>query len=105
MKENYFDMYSYMTYVWVIGLSIWGGFANYLRKIREGHLKRFSLAELVGDLCISGFVGFITFLLCRAGDVSPEITSVFIGISGHMGSRAIFSLEKFMMDKLYGRLK
>ncbi len=88
----------YFPFAWMIGLSFWGGIAGYLRKIKEGH-NRFSVTELIGELFISGFVGVLTFLLCQSAQLNPLLTAAMVGISGHMGSRAIFIIEKIVVAK------
>ena len=92
-------MFSFATYAWVLLLSCWGGVAGYIRKIRMGLVPRFSLTELVGELFTSGFVGVITFYLCESSQIDPLISAALVGISGHMGSRAIFTIEKFLQNK------
>jgi hypothetical protein len=42
----------------------------------------------------SAFAGLITFWLCEWAVVHPLLTAALVGISGHMGSRAIFKLER-----------
>ena len=83
----------FMPYLLVGIVSVWGGIASYIRKLRAGLFYRFSLAELVGEVTISGFVGFLTFFLCQEYGVSMEMTAVMTGICAHMGSRAIFTME------------
>lgn len=91
----------YASYAWVAVLSAWGGAASYIRRVRDGEIKRFSFMELTGELVISGFVGVVTFLLCRAGGVNDLIAAALVGIAGHMGSRAVFILERWAQKK-YG---
>lgn len=91
--------YTYITYLWVIFLASWGGAASYIRRYRMGG-KVFSLPELVGELCISGFVGVMTFYLCEASEINQIASAALIGITGHMGSRAIFLLEKIVSKRL-----
>ena len=99
MPERFID-YEALTILWVGVLSMCGGIANYANKINQGVVKRFSIVELIGDLFISGFVGFITFLLCDSAGIDVRITAALVGVSGHMGSRAIFTLEKVINKKL-----
>ena len=99
MPDKFID-YSTVTIIWVFILSLLGGVANYFRKVSGGVIKRFSIAELVGDLFISGFVGFITFLLCDSAGFDVKLTAAIVGISGHMGSRAIFLLERLINKKV-----
>ncbi|WP_236640481.1 phage holin family protein, partial [Tepidimonas charontis] len=54
-----------------------------------------NLFELIGELATSAFAGLITFWLCEAAQFKPLITAALVGISGHMGSRAIFQLERW----------
>ena len=89
-----------LTYVWVLTLSTWGGLVNYLSKIRNGHIARFNITELIGDLFISGFTGLLTFWMCQAANFNELTTAVFVGISGHMGARMIGKLEKVLSQKL-----
>lgn len=93
------DPLSYLTitYAWVIILATWGGVAGYIRRLKCGQL--FSLTELVGELCISGFAGVLTFFLCESAHIQPVLSAALVGISGHMGSRAIFLIEQFFTKK------
>ncbi len=91
--------YALLTYVWVLILSTWGGLVNYLSKIRNGHIARFNVTELIGDLFISGFTGLLTFWMCQAANFNELTTAVCVGISGHMGARMIGKLENVMSRK------
>lgn len=86
--------YPLITYAWVVFLALWGGLANFIGKVKRGESRWCNLTELVGELVISGGVGVITFYLCEIGNIPPLMSSVFIAISGHMGTRVIFLLEK-----------
>ena len=88
-----------LTYLWVLVLSTWGGLVNYLSKIRAGHIARFNLTELIGDMFISGFTGLLTFWMCQAASFNELTTAVCVGISGHMGARMIGKLENVMSRK------
>ncbi len=92
--SNYPNGYSLITYVWVIMLAIWGGITHNIRKIRSGELHRFSMAEMIGDVTISGFIGVLTFWLCEYTKIDPLLGAVMIGVSSHMGARAILPMEK-----------
>ena len=98
MPEKDLLNYPYITYVWVIGMAALGGVAHYIKKINSG-LKPFSIAELAGEIIISGFVGLLTFFICDATEVDMRITAVFVGISGHMGSRAIYLIQLLIQKK------
>jgi len=92
--------YNILTYLWVMILSLWGGTAHTVRKLRTGVIKHFSLSEWVGDMVISGFLGVVTFYLCEYANVSPPLNAVLIAVSAHQGTRGIVTLEKYIAKKL-----
>ena len=94
--------YSMITYAWVLALSAVGGAVNFAHKLREGSARVFNFTEFAGELLTSGFAGLLTFWLCEAADINKLVSAVLIGISGHMGSRAIFRIEKWAEDKFGG---
>lgn len=85
--------YGIGTWLWIGVISGWGGVASYIRKLRNGMVARFSLAELIGEVVVSGFVGVVTFLICQSSGIDQLLTAAFTGICAHMGSRAIFFFE------------
>lgn len=94
-ERNPFD-YSFLTYLWVMSLSAFGGIVNFSRKLRERRASPFRLTEFIGELVTSAFAGLLTFWLCESQGLNPLISAVMIAISGHMGSRAIFKLERWL---------
>lgn len=88
-----------LTYVWVVVLSWWGGFASYIRKVRMGLTPRFSLVELIGELVISGFSGMITYFFAVAAEFDGYITAALVGMAGHMGSRIFYFAEMYIQKK------
>lgn len=95
--------YSLLTYAWVITLSAWGGAVSFMRKRRRGLVRPFSWLELLVEVLTSAFAGVLTFWLCEASAINPLVTAALVGISGHMGSRAIFLLEQFAENRLRGK--
>lgn len=91
--------YSALTYMWVFALAVLGGVVNFMRKLQEGHTRAFNIIEFIGEIVTSAFAGVITFWLCENAAFSPLVTAAFVGVSGHMGSRAIFMLEEFLKTK------
>lgn len=100
MPEKDPTTYSLLTYAWVGLLSCWGGFISYVRKVKDGVVHRYSIVEFLGELSTSGFAGVLTFYLCEAAMISPLITAAMVGISGHMGSRAIFVIEQYLQKRV-----
>ncbi|MEJ1402646.1 MAG: phage holin family protein [Candidatus Sedimenticola sp. (ex Thyasira tokunagai)] len=94
--------YSMITYLWVSGLAAWGGVVNYIRKVKDGHSKRFSITELVGEIVTSSFAGVITFWLCEMSQIDSLFSAVLIAISGHMGARAIYLIEAILEKRYKG---
>ena len=82
--------YSFLTYAWIITLSAIGGIISYLKKARK-----FSIVEFCTEILTAAFVGVITFWLCEQATIDPLTTAALVGVSGHMGSRALYMLEKF----------
>lgn len=92
--------FSWVTYLWVIVWAVAGGMVSFYRKMKEGHVRAFNFTEFIGELVTSGFAGLLTFWLCEAAEINKLLAAVFIGISGHMGSRVIFLLEKYTGERL-----
>lgn len=97
-KTGPFD-YSVLTYIWVMALAALGGIVSFYGKVKSGAVRAFNFTELAGELFTSGFAGLLTFWLCRSANMNEFISAVLIGISGHMGSRAIFAIEKWATEK------
>lgn len=101
MPEKDPTSYSILTYSWVIVLSLWGGLTQHIRRGRPWRGLR-TVAELISDLVTSGFSGILTFHLCEAAQFQPLVTAALVGISGHMGSRAIFAIEQLLTRRIIG---
>jgi hypothetical protein len=86
--------YDLVTYLWVLGWAAMGGFVSFMRKLREGSARAFNFVEFIGELFTSAFVGVLTFWICEWAGLSQMLSAVFIAITGHMGSRALFIAEK-----------
>lgn len=95
MPEKDPTNYSMVTYAWVLLLSVAGGIVNFHRKIQDGAVRAFNITEFIGELFTSAFAGVLTFYLCEWSGIAPLLSAVLIGISGHMGSRTIFGIEKW----------
>ena len=96
MPEKDPTSYSFLTYGWVFGLAILGGVVSFMRKLQDGHTRAFNIVEFIGELVTSAFAGVLTFWMCEHASLSPLVTAAFVGVSGHMGSRAIFLVEGWL---------
>lgn len=94
--------YGVLTYLWVLCLSAFGGIVNFSRKLRDSRTTPFRLTEFIGEIATSSFAGLLTFWLCEAAGVDRLIAACCIAISGHMGSRAVFKIERFLEHKMGG---
>lgn len=85
--------------LWMIGISMLGGIVHFLQKVKAGKARAINIVELFGEMMISGFVGIISYWLCKAYGINEYLTAAGVAISGHMGARAIYLLEQWI-DKL-----
>jgi hypothetical protein len=88
--------YSWLTYLWVVGLSAWGGVVSWLRKKEFGQTWRQTAAQVAIEMIVSTFVGLITFVLCHIAELSLLWTIVLVAISGHAGAKALTQYETFL---------
>jgi uncharacterized membrane protein (DUF4010 family) len=103
MPKNFMDFIqadSIFTMAWVVVLSMLGGIAGYIRKLKQGMTKRFSVTELIGEMVVSAFVGIVTFFLCKSSGFEETLTAAIVGLSSHMGSRAIYIIEVLVRKKI-----
>mgnify|MGYP006335681759 CR=1 FL=1 len=89
-----------ITWLWVLGLSMFGGLVRFYQKITIGRGRAFNWWEFAGDIGVSGFVGVITFLLCKEYGMSEYLTAGLVAITGHMGSRAIMVFQHTARSRL-----
>lgn len=79
--------------LWMIGVAMLGGMISFIGKVKAGKARAWNIPELLGELLISGGVGAFTYWILHGLDVNQYLIAAGVGISGHMGSRAIFLLE------------
>lgn len=94
------DVDALVSWLLLILLSLWGGWASFVRKMRDGHARAWNITELVGELVISGFTGIVTAHLCDAAGAPAPLKYALVGIAAHMGSRALFKMESVLNAKL-----
>jgi hypothetical protein len=94
LEKGPFDLALIGTYLWVVCVSVLGGCASFYQKVKAGQARWFNFSELVGELATSALAGIITYWLAQYANLNGWLTAAMIGIAGHMGSRALFMLEK-----------
>lgn len=94
-----FDLDAMLSWFFLILLSLWAGWASFVRKMRAGHARAWNITELIGELVISGFTGVVTAHLCDYIHAPMPLKYALVGIMAHMGSRALFKLESIANTK------
>lgn len=95
--------YSLAEYGVVLVAALLGGIANWYIKAKNS-AEGYSLAALVGELCVSAFAGVIAFWLCEAFGVDPLLTAAAVGMAGHAGARGLDWLERVIKKHAETRL-
>ncbi len=87
--------YSLRQYGFLLGVAILGGIVSWAAKVKAGVVSAWNLMHLIGELCTSAFAGLLCFWICESMGVAPLLTASFVGVAGHMGTRAIAAFEEF----------
>lgn len=91
--------FAWLTYFWVLALSALGGVVSFINKIKRGVSRPFNITEFLGEVLTSAFAGILTFYFCEWAGFNQLLEAALVGISGHMGSRAIFQFERWAENK------
>jgi divalent metal cation (Fe/Co/Zn/Cd) transporter len=84
---------TWIGYCCFVFLAFWGGTAGYISRVRRKKLK-WSTAEWIGEMVISGLAGMLAGLLGVWLEWPPVLVLFASGISGHMGGRALFLFDE-----------
>lgn len=84
----------------MFAMSAWGGFVNYLGRIKSGVVKRFDFIELAVELTICSFAGITIGLIAFALNVHPLMTFALVAMAGHAGGRTVHFLDRVFQRKL-----
>jgi hypothetical protein len=79
----------------MIGVAILGGLVTWIRKVKAGELPPWSIAQLIGEMVISGFAGLLTFWGCTAVDMPLVVIAPLAGMAGLAGSKGLVLAEKY----------
>ena len=93
--------YSLGQYGAMLSIALLGGLVSWIGKVRRGDVGSWNIMQLVGELATSAFAGLICFWICEAFGTPSLVTISLVGISGHMGTRAIVIFERWAARK-YG---
>lgn len=89
----------FLPWIWIVLITLLGGLASFVRKMRDSHVRVWNFTEFVGEIVISGLAGLITANLCQWQGWPMPLTYALTGIGAHMGSRALFKLEAIFAVK------
>lgn len=93
--------YHWLTYLWVMLISGWGGLVRFLNSLRERReTMRSALLTLSAGLVTSTFVGVLTFWLCELANFQPLSTAICVAITGHMGAEALRLMQSGVISRL-----
>jgi NhaP-type Na+/H+ and K+/H+ antiporter len=92
--------YPLKQYGFVLGMALLGGFVNWYSLVRKGELSGTSITALVGELTTSALAGLLAFFVCEWLGISPLLTGAVVGITGHMGTRALALGEEALKRKV-----
>lgn len=82
---------------WVLFLALAGGLAAFIMRLNHASTPQpigKIFLSLLGELFLSSFAGFITFLICRYYEFTHMLTAVLVAVSGHLGGNAIRNISK-----------
>lgn len=79
----------------VLAVALLGGVVSFYTKVRAGHVAAWNVFHLIGEMATSAFAGLLAFWLCAYMDIPQLLTVAVVGISGHMGARAIALFENW----------
>lgn len=91
--------YPLKQYGFMLATALLGGLVSWVAKVRKGEAQAWNLMQLVGELCTSAFAGLIAFWMCEWANSPQLLTASLVGISGHMGTRAIQAFESFAQKR------
>lgn len=93
--------YHWLTYLWVLMISGWGGLVRFLNSMRDrNESTRAAVFTLIAGLATSTFVGVLTFWLCELAKFQPLSTAICVAITGHMGAEALRLLQNGVVTRI-----
>lgn len=91
---------NWFAVVMMFVMSAWGGFVNYLGRLKSGVVKKFDFIELAVELAICSFAGISIGLIAFAFDVNPLMTFALVAMAGHAGARTVHFMDKIFQNWL-----
>lgn len=83
-------------WLWSVFLCLLGGFVRFTQKIQDGHMRPWNFTELIGEMAMSAFVGSLAYKACLYFHCEANLVPAIVGVTSHMGARALFKAELFL---------
>lgn len=99
MPEKDPTNWSLATWGLAIGMSCAGGFVNWYARVKQGHTRAFNIVELAGEIFTSAFVGLGVFMMVQSFNQPLGVCAALAGVGGHMATRLLFMVEKFIESR------
>lgn len=107
MPEKDPTLWSIATWTLMSAMCFLGGISSWYRRVRDGHTRAFNVIEFIGEISISGLMGFTGFVVADWYFDSHGIAAAAGGMSAHFATRLLFSAEgliEIAMKRLVNRL-
>lgn len=93
MPQNNPDNFPLLTWIWVIGMSIFGSIVRTITMQNEPLRGWRLVGRLTANAIVSIFIAIITAALCVWANVAFWLMVVFIGLTSHMGAPVLLMAE------------
>jgi hypothetical protein len=94
--------YPLRQYAALLGVALLGGLVSFYAKVKAGHIERWNVMHLIGELTTSAFAGLLCFWLAESAGLPQLLTICLVGVAGHMGARAIALFEAWAQRRFNG---
>ncbi|BCX79294.1 phage holin family protein [Campylobacter sp. 19-13652] len=96
-----------LTFLWVFSISAFAGITRRVRRLQGASgndelKKEGSWILFAADIVISGFIGMLTYYICVYANVPDSLMAVYIGVSAHMGTKALSLYEALFSKGMKG---
>lgn len=85
----------------MLAVALLGGLVSWIAKVRKGDASPYNIMHLVGELATSAFAGLLAFWLCAYLNTPGPLMACLVGVSGHMGTRAIGMFEEWAAKRFH----
>ena len=80
----------------MVAVAMLMGAVNFVGKVMRGAARVVNIAELIGEIFISGMCGLTALWFFRGFGVNEYLSGAGVAVAGHMGTRAIFLAERVL---------